>query len=136
VEAALEELAQQEQALSALRASINRAALKEDAAAEVKLAAAGQQLDGLANSLQALESRQAALQVGALGGKGNDCGCCQHLLFLLPDCLPGPVTFQQAATTSCHLAPPVLRPAVLPGPVCRLSATIASTLRRPPSTRA
>ena len=49
--------------LQALRASIDEAALAEDAAAAARLEAEGQRLDGLAASLQALEGRQAGLQV-------------------------------------------------------------------------
>ena len=127
VEAALQELAQQEQALSALQASINQAALEEDAAAEVKLAAAGQQLDGLADSLQALESRQATLQVRLAAGVRllAASGLCCLCYFT--------ITVSQKArlvTTSCHLAPPVLPCCCLASPPCpgRPIATAASTL--------
>ncbi len=47
----------------ALHASIDTAALAEDAAAAVRLEAEGRRLDGLAESLQALEGRQGGLQV-------------------------------------------------------------------------
>ena len=49
--------------LQALQASLSRSALAEDAAADAKLQEAGQQLDRLADALQALEAKQAALQV-------------------------------------------------------------------------
>ncbi|PRW44928.1 nuclear condensin complex subunit isoform A [Chlorella sorokiniana] len=62
VEAAVEELAREEASLQALRASIDEAALAEDAATAARLEAEGRLLDGLAESLQALESRQAGLQ--------------------------------------------------------------------------